>query len=49
MLEAYHNLRPKPKSITGLKQALHGDLGRPSTETNRQGYQKLFKTIEKNA
>ena len=38
MLEAYHKLHPKPKSITELKEALQfaGDLGQPATGTDQQ-------------
>jgi len=39
LLEAYHKLHPKPKSITELKEALQlaSDLGQPATVTHQQG------------
>jgi len=41
MLEAYHKRHPKPKTIAELKEVLQaaGDLGQPTSGTNRQSCQ----------
>ena len=48
MLEAYHKRHPKPKTIAELKEVLQlGDLGQPTSGTNRQSCQRVLKAIEK--
>jgi len=40
MLEAYRNLKTKPKTIAEMKEALQV-MGQPATWTDRQGCERL--------